>query len=78
MEVGYKFGNTGVAASWYNSEDFIVKDSEGTAIGIGVTHVLPKAKAELYAAAENYDVKLVKDGKSVDETLFTIGTRVKF
>ena len=77
-EVGYKFGNTGVAVSWHRSSDFVVEDSEGTAIGIGVTHTLPKAKAELYAAAENYDVELVKGGKSVDETVFAIGTRVKF
>ena len=77
-EVGYKFGNTGVAVSWHRSSDFVVEDSEGTAIGIGVRHTLPKAKAELYAAAENYDVEMVKGGKSVDETVFAIGTRVKF
>ena len=77
-EVGYKFGNTGVAVSWYRSEDFVVKDSEGTAIGIGARHTLPKAGAELYAAAQNYDVELVKSGKSVDETVFMFGTRVKF
>ncbi len=78
VELGYKFGNTGVAASWYNSEDFVTTGSEGTAIGIGARHTLPKAGAELYAAAQNYDVKETSGAKSKDETVFVVGTRVKF
>ena len=78
VEIGYKFGNTGVAASWYNSEDFVAEGSEGTAIGIGARHTLPKAAAEIYAAAQNYDVEMTSGAKGVDETVFVVGTRVKF
>ena len=79
-EIGYKFngGNTGVAASWYRSQDFMVEDSEGTAIGIGARHTLPKAGAQLYAAVQKYDVDLVKDKKGQAETVFMVGTLVKF
>ena len=78
VEIGYKFGNTGVAASWYNSEDFVNEGSEGTAFGIGARHTLPKAGAELYAAAQNYDVERTSGAESEDETVFVVGTRVKF
>ena len=78
VEIGYKFGNTGVAVSWYNSEDFVTEGSEGTAIGVGARHTLPKAGAELYAAAQNYDVEMTSGAESVDETVFMFGTRVKF
>ena len=77
-EIGYKFGNTGIAASWYSSEDFVVEGSEGTAIGIGARHTLPKVGAEIYAAVQNYDITPWPDAKSVDETVFVVGTRVKF
>ena len=39
--VGYTFGNTTVAASWYSSEDFIRTGAEGTAIGFGRALVRP-------------------------------------
>ena len=77
-EIGYKFGNTGVAVSWYQSEDFFIEGSKGTAIGIGARHTLPKAGAEIYTAVQNYDAEMYKDAKSVDQTVFVVGTRVKF
>ena len=78
VEVGYKFGNTGVAVSWYQSKDFEQEGSKGTALGIGARHTLPKAGAELYAALQNYDVTPTAGADSVDETVFMLGTRVKF
>ena len=77
-EVGYKFGNSGVAVSWYKSDDFKAKGSEGTALGVGARHTLPKAGAEVYTAVQNYDVKKTKGAASEDETVFVVGTRVKF
>ena len=77
-EVGYKFGDTGVAVSWYNSEDFSNEGSEGTAIGIGVTHSLPKVGASIYTAVQNYDVMDMAAGTDSDESVFVVGTRVKF
>ena len=76
--VSYTFGDTKVAASWYSSEDFVTEGSEGTAMGIGVNHNMPKVGAEVYAAVQNYDVKKMKDAKSMDESVFVVGTRVKF
>ena len=82
VEVGYKFGNSGVAVSWYKSSDFVTEDSEGTAIGLGFRHTLPKAGAELYAAVQKYDVTrgapTAAQTKEQDETVFVVGTRVKF
>ena len=80
--IGYKFGNTAVAASWYSSEDFMMMGSEGTAIGIGVNHNLPKVGVQVYAAVQNYDVDM-GDGNGgmmdmMDDTVFVVGTRVKF
>ena len=76
-EIGYKFGDTGVAVSWYSGEDFVNEGSESTAIGIGAIHTLPKVGAEVYVAAQNYDVGMA-DGMDTDETVLVIGTRVKF
>ena len=76
--IGYKFGNSAVAVSWYKSDDFVAKGSEGTALGIGAKHTLPKVGAELYTAVQNYDVKKTAGGASMDETVFVVGTRVKF
>ena len=76
--VGYKFGNSAVAASWYSSEDFKMKGSEGTAFGVGVNHNLPKVGAQVYAAVQNYDVTMKAGGMSMDDTVFVVGTRVKF
>ena len=79
--VAYTFGDTTVAASWYSSEDFSNEGSEGTAIGVGVNHSLPKVRAQVYAAVQNYAVedKAAGDkGLDTDETVFVVGTRVMF
>ena len=74
--VAYSFGATTVAASWYSSEDMVNEGSEGTAIGLGVNHNLAKVGAQVYAAVQNY---AVEDGDmDTDETVFVVGTRVKF
>ena len=74
--VSYSFGDTTVSASWYSSEDFVNDGSEGTAIGIGVNHNLPAVAAQVYSAVQNY---AVEDGAlDTDETVFVVGTRVRF
>ena len=84
VEVGYKFDNSAVAVSWYKSSDFVTEGSEGTALGLGVKHTLPKAGAELYAAVQKYSVersakrRATAALKEQDETVFVVGTRVKF
>ena len=78
MEVGYIFGDTGVAVSWYQSQDFVTEGSKGTAIGIGATHNFPKAGAQVYTAVENFDVTPRRGAGSTDGTLFMIGTKVSF
>ena len=75
--VGYTFGNTTVAASWYSSEDFIWTGAEGTAIGFGASHALPKVGATIHAAVQNYEVDF-PDGRSQKETVFQLGTLVTF
>ena len=80
--IGYKFGNSAIAASWYASEDFEEENLEGTAIGIGINHNLPKVGAQVYASVQNYDVSLWDENEmmefSDDATVFVVGTRVKF
>ena len=88
--IGYKFGDSAVAASWYSTEDFAMMGSEGTAIGIGVNHNLPKVGAQVYAAVQNYEVEGGKPpaagGKANginamgegSDTVFVVGTRVMF
>ena len=78
VEIGYLFGNTGVAVSWYQSSDFMQEGSSGTALGIGARHTLPKAGADIYAALQNYAVKRTENAASEDETVVMIGTRVTF
>ena len=76
--IGYKFGDSAVAASWYDSEDFNTEGSGGTAIGVGVNHNLPKVGAQVYVAVQNYDVDHGDDRMDEDDTVFVVGTRVKF
>ena len=78
MEVGYKFGNTGVAVSWYQSKDFVMEGSKGTALGLGATHNFPKAGAQVYAAVENFSVTPTAGAKSSTGTVFMLGTKVTF
>ena len=77
-ELGYRFGNTGVAVSWWQGKDFHMEGSKSTAIGVGARHTLPKAGADIYAAVQNYDVESTPGAESMDETVFVVGTRVKF
>ena len=76
--VGYVTGDTSVAASWYASSDFVNDGSEGTVLGIGVNHNLPKIGANVYVAAQNYAADDDKAGIDTDETVIMIGTRIKF
>ncbi len=76
--IAYTFGDTTVSASWYSSEDFKNKGSEGTAIGIGVNHNLPKVGAQVYAAVQGYDAEDRMAMLDTDETVLVVGTRVKF
>ena len=76
--VAYSFGDTTVAASWYSSEDFANDGSDGTAIGVGVNHNLPKVAAQVYAAAQNYAADDMAAGIDTDETVLVVGTRVRF
>ena len=76
--IGYKFDDSAIAASWYSSEDFKTEGSEGTAIGVGVNHNLPKVGAQVYVAVQNYDVDHGDDRMDEDDTVFVVGTRVKF
>ena len=76
--IGYVFGDTSVAASWWQTSDFLVKGSEGTALGIGVNHNMPKVGAQVYAAVQNYSVEPMAGAKSIDETVAVIGTRIRF
>ena len=78
LGIGYTFGGTTVAGSWYKSQDFVVKKSEGTALGIGASHTLPKAGATLHASVQNYKVELDGLKNDLKETVFQIGTLVKF
>ena len=78
VELGYKFGNNAVGVSWYQSNDFEREGSRGTMIGLGAKHTLPKAAAEIYVAVQNHDVKRTRGAASEDETVFMLGTRVKF
>ena len=75
--VGYTFGNTTVAASWYSSEDFVWDGAEGTAIGFGASHALPKVGATIHASVQNYQVDF-PGGASQKETVFQLGTLVTF
>ena len=75
--IGYTFGNTTVAASWYSSKDFVRDGSEGTAIGFGASHALPKVGATIHASVQNYEVDF-PGGDSQKETVFQLGTLVTF
>ena len=75
--IGYTFGNTTVAASWYNSEDFVMDGSEGTAFGVGASHALPKVGATIHVSVQNYEVRRPMMPE-MDETVFQLGTLVTF
>ena len=75
--IGYTFGGTTVAASWYNSEDMVMNGSEGTAFGVGASHALPKVGATIHVSVQNYEVERPMMPK-MDETVFQLGTLVTF
>lgn len=75
--IGYTFGGTTVAASWYNSKDFVVEGSEGTAFGVGASHVLPKVGATIHVSIQSYEVERPGMPK-MDESVFQLGTLVTF
>ena len=76
VAISFAFGDTSVGLSWYQSSDKYREGSELTAIGAGVNHNLPKLGANVYAAAQNYNVT---DGSyESDDTVIMIGTRIKF
>ena len=78
--IAYSFGDSTVSAGWYSSEDFANDGSEGTAVSVGVNHNLPKVAAQVYAAVQNYAVEDMAAAMPVDtdETVFVVGTRVRF
>ena len=76
--IAYSFGDTTVSASWYNSEDFVNEGSDGTAIGVGVNHNMPKVGAQVYAAVQGYSVEETEGEESKDATVAVVGTRVRF
>ena len=76
--VGYVLGDTAIGASWYQSSDFVNEGSEGTAIGIGVTHSLPKVNASVTAAVQNFAVDNGMASIDDDVTVAMIATVVKF
>ena len=78
VEIGYNFGDTTVAATWYQSQDFKMDGSDGSAIGIGATHVLGKTGAKVFAAARKYDADDADGNTMVDSTVFLVGTVVTF
>ena len=77
-EIGYNFGDTTVAATWYQSQDFMGDGTDGTALGIGATHVLGKTGAKVFAAARKYDADNAAGDSVVDQTVFLVGTVVTF
>ena len=77
-EIGYNFGDTTIAATWYQSQDFMVNGSDGTAMGIGATHVLGNTGAKVFAAARKYDADDASGNTMVDATVFLVGTVVAF
>ena len=76
--IGYSMGDTSFGASWYQSADVKNDGSDGTAIGVGVNHNLPKIGANVYAAVQNYAVEDMAAGVDADETVVMIGTRIRF
>ena len=76
--IAYSFGDSTVSAGWYSSEDFVMDGSSGTALSIGVNHNLPKVGAQVYAAAQTYEVEPMEGAEAMDATVFVVGTRVKF
>lgn len=77
--LGYVFGNSSVGVSWYKSSDFVNKGSDGTMIGIGMKHTMPKAGVDLYATVQTLDVEdEANDNLDTKDTVFVLASRVRF
>lgn len=77
--LGYVFGNSSVGVSWYDSSDFKNKGSDGTMLGIGFKHTMPKAGVDLYATVQTLDVEdAAADGMDTKDTVFVLASRVRF
>jgi hypothetical protein len=74
--VGYVLGNNHIGASFYRSSDFVNEGSQGTAIGLGVLHNMPKAGVDIYAAWQTYQVR---DGATdTNDNIVVVGSRITF
>ena len=74
--VGYILGNTHVGVSFYRSSDFVNAGSQGTAIGLGVLHNMPKAGVDIYAAGQTYQVQ---DGATdTTDNVVVVGAKIAF
>ena len=80
--VGYVTGDTSVAASWYASSDFVNDGSEGTVIGIGVNHNLPRSGRTSTLRRRTTPPRTRRRTRmadiDTDATVLMIGTRIKF
>lgn len=80
--LGYVFGNSSVGVSWYDSSDFVNKGSDGTMLGIGFKHTMPKAGVDLYATVQTLDVEDANatnpDHRNTKDTVFVLASRVRF
>ena len=85
--IGYKFGDSAVGAVYYGGNHHSRDKSSSTAIGVGLSHNLPKAGVNLYAAIQNHDVEdgvVNANGGVLDangdgsEVVATIGTKITF
>lgn len=76
--LGYVFGNSSVGVSWYKSSDFKNKGSDGTMIGIGMKHTMPKAGVDLYATVQTLDVEDPAANMDTKDTVFVLASRVRF
>lgn len=69
--------------SWYGSSDVNPDGKmgsilgDGTALGIGFKHRMPKAKVEIIAAVQQYTADLT-DESEMDDTVAVIGSRIMF
>ena len=51
---------------------------DGTAIGVGFIHTMPKAAVDIIASVQQFSADFDDSSKNMDDTVAIIGTRVKF
>ena len=76
--VGYVFGDSSVGVSWYQSSDFKNKGSQGTMLGVGFKHTLPKPGVDFYATVQTLDVEDKEVAMDTKDTVMVVATRVRF